>query len=307
MVTPTSGEGRWLASLPQYYPQLAEKAVIDLVNGIEVIEDHLRCRAMPHPLVARLWDALTGRTSRHQYLIDINLAAGTKAVTAWLTDLQAFQTRSDLALAAVANTLAQTRDVLGTELIDLRSTLDEGLAEVRSKLEATTARVDELEMGDKAKTQLEIVALRVKRGTDRPSSVAQLFLAIDELWWGDFGRYCRRARTGESVARLIALARHKLEEAFASRPPVGIGEIITVEELLRPVASLSADEKAVLAFLAQRGVPWKTPLMHAIAAAAQPVANPEAAALCLPRAFTLSGAVVRLLRESRNATLELEQ
>ena len=79
----------WFSTQRRYHPQLTEKAIIDLVNGLEVAGDHLRCRST-RPLAGRIWHALTGRASREQYLIDINLKTGLEAVTAWVQDIQAF-------------------------------------------------------------------------------------------------------------------------------------------------------------------------------------------------------------------------
>ena len=77
----------------------------------EVVGDHLQCQST-RPLVERIWRTLTGRASREQYLIDINLKTGLEAVTAWVQDIQTFQAKSDLALAVVAEKLTETRTVL---------------------------------------------------------------------------------------------------------------------------------------------------------------------------------------------------
>jgi hypothetical protein len=44
----------------EYHPQLKEKMVVDLVNGIEIARDHLRRKALGRPLVAQCWQTITG-------------------------------------------------------------------------------------------------------------------------------------------------------------------------------------------------------------------------------------------------------
>ena len=104
----------WLSTQRSYHPQLTEKATIDLVNGLEVVGDHLRCRST-RTLVGRMWHELTGRAPREQYLIDINLKTGQEAITAWVQDIQAFQAKSDLALSVVTEKLTETRTALGRQ------------------------------------------------------------------------------------------------------------------------------------------------------------------------------------------------
>lgn len=298
-------EDAWLATIRQYHPQLTEKALIDLVNGLEVVSDHLRCRATPRPMFGRLWHAVTGRTSREQYLIDINLKAGLEAVTAWLQDLQAFQAKSDLALAVVSDKLAETRTELGGYLIDVQAAIDKTLEEVHTQFDMVTKRIEELETRDKAKSQLDLLIYRGKAPIYRAlPPIAQVFLEIDELWWGDFGRYCRLARDAEVVGQLIELARYKIGELFASRLGLSVREILAVEDLLRPIAALPKEESELVTYLADHGSPHRAPLMHAIVSATGGDIDLQAAPQTLPRALSPLGVSARLLRESRLATTE---
>ncbi|HJQ25054.1 MAG TPA: diguanylate cyclase regulator RdcB family protein [Blastocatellia bacterium] len=301
-------EDAWFVAVQQYHPQLTEKALIDLVNGLEVVGDHLRCRNASQPMIGRIWRALTGKTLREQYIIDINLKIGMDAVTAWLKDIQAFQAKSDLALAMVSDKLLETRTELGSQLVEVAAAIDQVVEDFGSQMNEINRRVQELEMRDKARNHLELLVVRSGEYPLRKlPPLAQVFVEIDELWWGDFGSYCRLTANAEAAKQMIELAHRKISEAFAGRLGLPVHEIVAIEELLNPLSKLSTGEGEVVAYLANYGISNRNPLMRAIGNAVLGGVDIQAAAPTLPLAISPSGVAQRLLRESRLATLEISR
>ena len=275
----------WLSTQRSDYPQLTEKATIDLVNGLEVVGDHLRCRST-RPLVERIWHTLTGRASHEQYLIDIHLKTGQEAIAAWVQDIQAFQTKSDLALSVVTEKLTETRTALGRQAAR-QSELEAALSQMQQRLDGLTQRVYELEARNKATVQFDLLLSRWEGRMSRiRSPLVQIFLTIDELWWGDFGIYCRLARDTEDIDNFIEISCPKLAEHFAKNLTLKAYDFIAVETLLSPVAKMPDEQCELVHYLADRGTADRNPLFQAIAHSAQGERDIVTKLPKLPRAFS---------------------
>ena len=299
----------WFSTQRRYHPQLTEKAIIDLVNGLEVVGDHLQCRST-RPLIERIWRTLTGRASREQYLIDINLKAGLEAVTAWVQNIQAFQTKSDLALAVVTEKLTETRTALGRQAAR-QAGIEKTLCQMQEHLDGLTQRVGKLEARVKAEDQRDILLSRWERTQSRVlSPLIQIFLMIDELWWGDFGHYCRHycrlEYDTQNVGTLVELTCRKVAERLAARlENTAYYDFIAVETLLSSVAKMNDEQRELVYYLADRGTADRNPLFQAIARSAQGETDIVQTLPKLPRAFSPLSLSSRLLHESRRATAEI--
>ncbi len=291
----------WLSTQRSYHPQLTEKAIIDLVNGLEVVGDHLRCRNT-RSFVRRIWYVITGRSSREQYLIDINLKTGLEAVTAGVQDIQAFQAKSDLALTAVAKKLTETRTALNRQAAR-QSGLEEAISQIQRRFDGLTQRVNKLEVRNKADDQ---VALLLHQWEERMSRIrsplVQIFLTIDELWWGDFGRYCRLVRNTQDGDTFIEINRRKLAEHFAAKLTLKAYDFIAAETLLSSVTKMPDEQRELVCYLADHGTADRKPLFQAISLSAQGETDIVTKLPKLPRAFSLLSLSSRLLHESYRAT-----
>jgi len=216
-------------SLTRDHPQLTEKTLIDFVNGLEVIDDHIRIREQTdNQFITRLWGQFTGESALRQQAIDQNVTSSLKTVSTWLQTLQHQQIQSDLALATVANKLSETRcgvmllqekhNALRQDVEKLLFAMD-GMDKKYHQLSEDIKRIDS---GRLATQQIAAVFDKWQAGRlNRYPVVVRLFLVFDELYWGDFGNYCRHCGLQHrEIKRLIeqvqdkALAR--LKEDWAS-------------------------------------------------------------------------------------------
>ena len=294
----------WLSTQRDYHPQLTEKAIIDLVNGLEVVDDHLRCRNT-RSFVRRIWYAITGCSSREQYLIDINLKTGLEAVTAGVQDIQAFQAKSDLALTAVAMKLTETRTALNRQAAR-QSGLEEALSQIQQRFDGLTQRVNKLEIRNKADDQVALLLHQWEERVSRiRSPLVQIFLTIDELWWGDFGRYCRLVRDTQDGGKFIEISRRKLAKCFAAKLKLNAYDFIAVETLLSSIEKMSDEQREIVCYLADHGTADRNPLFQAISLSAQGETDIVTKLPKLPRAFSLLSLSSRLIHESHRATAEI--
>ena len=188
------------AELLQRHPQLTDKALVDWVNGLEVVGDHLQLRSQEKGFLGRIFDFSTGTTERRQQQIDQNLHAGLSAALCGLQDLQRHAARSDLAVEIVTQKLTETR--AGVMRMNVKFTgqfeavwqqMDAIIADYGPRLadlELRTARLERLDLVD---AHIEFVLSKWSAGHYQSfSPLARLFVACNELQWGDFGDFQRQ-------------------------------------------------------------------------------------------------------------------
>jgi hypothetical protein len=285
------------------YPQLTEKMVVDLVNGIEVANDHLRCRCLPQPMFGRLWRSLTGREAREQYLIDVNFANGVSAIAVWLQDLQSFQAESDMAIAAMASKLAETRDCLGEHFASIREALGVAIDDANGRIDRLTRRVNILDARARAENHIKLLLQHLEGERDYPPQplLAKAFFVIDQLWWGDFGAYCRLAEGATEIRDCIEIASVEVGEYIARAFEVGARQLFPVEELLKSLSKMPEEERLILGYLAEVRASNSAPLFRALARAVTENAADVTSDRWLPRVFSPIGLSIRLFHESRRA------
>ncbi|WP_179218648.1 diguanylate cyclase regulator RdcB family protein [Saccharibacillus sp. O23] len=182
-------------------PVLADKQLIDLVNGLEVAQDHIRFRKKRNENWAhRMWDTLIGDSARRQDAIDLNLVEGMKSINAWLEYLQKEKINTDRAIHYVANKLVETRQGV-TKLIDRHVELKREVMVVEDRLEklekmldqqvdALNERIDHIGSRQSAFIQLEDQMTKWLGGAyDRFQPITQFLIVIETLNFGSFGIY----------------------------------------------------------------------------------------------------------------------
>ena len=205
------------------FPRLREKAVVDVVNGLEVVEDHLRWRdESPNSFLERLWDDLTGASARRQQAVDAGVRGVLRGMNEWLQGLQAAQTKSDIALARVAERLLETRQgvmklqrrhrELKDEVVALERQLEDHIASTKGRLsnlqQALVVESTRSRAGD------AVLLVKERWRTRRYEAVPPLLrvlLAANDLYWGDFGAFLRlKGSDDEDACQLVRDARDVL-------------------------------------------------------------------------------------------------
>jgi ribosome-binding ATPase YchF (GTP1/OBG family) len=182
-----------LDELRQQHPQVTEKAIVDYVNSLEVLEDHLRLRDTSHNcFLTRIWDSITGKTAQRQQIIDRNLTTALQTVSVWLQDLQLCQAESELAMAHMADKLIETRagvmrlqqrhKILVAEVQDLNQRFEQFQNRVNHQLTQLEAQIQQMEAARLANVHLEQVFNKWQAGRfDNYPPLARLYLVIGVL------------------------------------------------------------------------------------------------------------------------------
>lgn len=190
-------EEQEICDLLEGVPVLQDKMIVELVNGLEVAHDHIRVRDQrQHSVVARAWDALTGRAARRQQHIDQNIAEGLRTTTIWLENLQAGQIQTDRALTYVSNKLLETRQgvqKLVFKHLELKETverLDERLQQYQLRTDALQEEVRSIGLRQSALIHMNKEFDKWEGGGYKKfAPLTQMMLVLEALNWGPFGNY----------------------------------------------------------------------------------------------------------------------
>ena len=137
-----------LEELQRIVPVVSDKALIDLVNGIQVNGDLIRYRKS-RGVFGHLLDSLTGEDYQRQLLLDGNLIAGQQSLCDWVLELSDSLQISQFALEVTQKSLLEARSAIRSnrqELLTLDQTLNQLTQQVGLRLDNLDSRVRQLEV-----------------------------------------------------------------------------------------------------------------------------------------------------------------
>lgn len=251
-------------------PPLSDKLILDLVNGLEVVDDHVRERKRRLGLFWRTWEALGGTSWRRQQHIDETMAGGLRAAAEWLQELDRFQAKTDLGLKAVSNTLARTRARL-VRLADRHDELEERVAAALTRLEEQIAaqrdelqrQIDELGLMVRTRDHIDGVFARWEAGRlHRFAPLTQVFIVIETLHWGPLSMH-----PPDKVAHLYEEIHNRciaqIRRLYSDRPY----DVLVTKTLLSPLRAAPVEHRAMVRFMLSEASPQDHPINSAMAAA----------------------------------------
>jgi hypothetical protein len=269
-----------LDKLRTLHPQLTEKAIVDYVNGLEVLDDHLRFRDQTNKkFLTRIWDSITGRTEQRKQIIDRNITTSLETVSFWLQDIQLYQGKSDIAVARLAGKLKETRtgvmrlqerhNELAANVQVIAQDVDQLQIQVQDQWIQLKSKIRQVDAGRLASAHLEQVfdKWQAERLNSYPPLV-RLYIVIDELHWGNFGTYCRSQFGTSEVHQLMEQLLHKA--LFQMKQDLGgdVSQLMLPEEWLSPIMDLPEESREVLSYLSNWADPQTAPVTWTIRNAA---------------------------------------
>ncbi|MBE8971223.1 hypothetical protein IQ277_35030, partial [Nostocales cyanobacterium LEGE 12452] len=102
---------RTLEELQRRVPGVGDKAIIDLINGIQVSKDIIRYHKN-RSWFGELWDKLDGSNSKRKLLLNGNLVSGQEALSSWILEVSDSLRISQIALKVTQNSLLEARDAI---------------------------------------------------------------------------------------------------------------------------------------------------------------------------------------------------
>lgn len=188
----------------QAFPYLKDKMLIDFINGIEVVNalNNSQHRAANQGFIKRNLYLLSGKSQMTQNNINDHFKVGLQACHAYCNELAHHAHAHATAIVQLKDTLNHTQSHLG-ELTHFVADLKEQVDEMYHSLDD---RVVKLELKDRASTQLEnlLSAWQAERFSGL-SPMAQCFLVLDTLKWGEYGFYINQLSDNEKQTALDTL------------------------------------------------------------------------------------------------------
>lgn len=189
-----------LQELEQRIPIASDKALINLVNGIQINRD-LICYRKSRGFFGKLFDGSSGADRERQILLDGNLIAGQQALCDWVLELTDSLRISQIALEITQNSLLEARSAIRRQKGEL-SAQKQDLSMLDSKLDQLTQKVDDqlctfecrlrkLELRVAAKEEFDLILADWKAGQtyrDLPW-IVQISLLIKEVFGSAVIRY----------------------------------------------------------------------------------------------------------------------
>lgn len=262
---------------------LPEKFVVDFANGIDVVKDHIRVQRNRTGFFNRFYDGFTGQGTQRQTEINASLADGVDGALRWLTELTGSVAKSNYAIVKVNERIgAILRDV--TSLVhysaDTRKQLEDLSSSLNARCDLLALELARVDFEQRAERQLEQVFNKWAAGKlDAFSIAGRCYATIEELYWGDFGDFCRshnnRVRQG-FIDDLIHRAMRQLNidignESSHQRVPID-------QWTASPTGQkFGNDAREVLAYLGDWSEPQSHPFVFSMSQ------FPEELPLALPR------------------------
>ena len=286
--------------LHRRHPHLSTKAMVDLINGIDVVRDHLRVAEKTNAKFSRRFlAAITGETQARMTRVSAILLEGQEATTDWLKDIEAGLAKNRLATTIVANNLHALKrrlDRSDNATSELRETLRVATTRFEQKIEALEGRMLLSEQRDAAELQRDVIFARWSNANcfNYPPIAVSLSIASD-LWWGELGSYVRAETSAKQRSDFLEITLLRMAELVALAGDTTTKRLFPRDAVLAPLEKVSVLEREAMQLLALPNIVTHTPLLNLIANQTQSV---EA----LPILFSASGLTNRVWLELRRAT-----
>jgi len=283
----TSPSTRRIEELQRRVPVVGDKALISLVNGIQVSKDLIRYRKN-RGWFGQLIDTLDGSERQRQFLLDGNLIAGQEALYQWVLELSDSLRISQVALEVTQQSLIEARDAIRWQkqsehnqkqgLLALSKQFELLAQQVGTRLNHLEARVRKLEVQVAANEDLDriVTAWAAEQTYNHLPWAMQVALLVREVFSSSIATY--ECVTGDKT-RFRPLVVNKILATSKDLPKsfFGLGDLL--DQSWAEMAP--GDRELSAALLEIRSIPLQrlqnTPILFTIGTTLELATLPESA------------------------------
>lgn len=246
-------------------PSAQGRVLVDMVNCLDVAKDHIRVSTQTESSIfRRLVSAVTGETQKRNNRIAQSQQTVLESAVETIKELARHQTRSNYAIAQVAKRLTYVEESLAKSvnvLMETQNALCQLRVDVDGHVKRLNAEIARLDLRAAASEQMENVISRWEVGQFNHFPVAsRCFVALHELYWGEFGDYCRHHPVGSSQTLLNTFqnkAIARLKKDAKSEEPLAMTQWLAKSNASEAEADLFQQGLAYLGSHAQPSTsPW---------------------------------------------------
>jgi len=176
---------------------LTDKMIVDLVNGIEVIDDQIKVSKSRTSKFERFRDSFSGRSKHRQDLINDNLAKCMDNTRVWLQNHDYEIASINLAITKIADKLLETRSgvmKLNNKHNDLADSVILLAQKVDDKNKELFSYIRDVDLRTRADRQLDRVIAKWQAGGYRQvNAYTTVYMVLDTLKNNDFGLYLQHS------------------------------------------------------------------------------------------------------------------
>lgn len=231
------------------YPHLEEKAIVDFINGLTVMSDHLdvkgKIASKGHS--ARFFDRLIGDSYRRQELIDNSVESSFLFIKDYVISNEQRLAKNEHFLHQVMSGVSMISARLMEVVNDtqgLRKNLNELTNKIARMEQSISQRIDNLELHDSAMTEMNLALNVFKSGSAMLTPEQRLWMLLTQLKYGDFGLWIvsqsggsKHRQTVQRVMESLKMECVRILSVQTQRTP---HELVDRKTLF---ASLSADDE----------------------------------------------------------------
>lgn len=278
--------------------EAVKRAALSALNSIRISKNIVEWRA-PRPLVARFLDRLTGKDRRLEDTFDSHVANALEGLHGFVGILRDRMAESDVVLAKAISTLKSVRTRVQENTAEsgaLRRDLAALEQSIRLELDDLWREVEfAAAVGDLELTLSMLDADRF-RGV---LCYTDIWLSMDQLWWGRVGRFLRKAPQSDEAARIRNYIAVRLRNILIGH---GLNGVFSPAPLLERVQPLLADEAEQMQLLALEPTWVLRPLTSAVLARSVGTPDIEAEDRRLTVVTTGETIAGRMLAEAERGT-----
>lgn len=252
----------------QTVPAAKEKALIDMVNCLDVADDHLRVSSpTKNGFFSRVFGLYSGETQRHQHAISQNQQDSLRRMMDVTNELCREVAFSHATLAKVNDRLFQLERSLGLAadvIAEQRTALRDFSGHIRRELHRVDDALARLDMHAAAKDQMDQVFSLWSAGQwDGYALASRCYIALNELNCGVFGEYCR-GFGGERSKDLRELAITKTAERLRHDAGVTLDAPVSLDRWLVPLSAKTqrSDAEAIAWLGDQSRLSGSAPILY---------------------------------------------
>ena len=240
-----------MALLGDDYPHIEEKAIVDFINSLDVVSDHVRekTKANQKGRGARFLDAFTGSGVKRQELIDAGVEGGLIFLKDYVVTNEARLSKNEAFLSQIMTGIGlisgKLHDV-ACETDAIRVSLSALSDRVESMEKSVTRRLDYHDLYNSAMAEMNL-GLSVFAKKDAVFLPEQaLWMLLTRLKNGDFGRWIEsgkdNAKHGKTVKDVVQSLRNDCLRIMSELTERSENDLVDRERLF----SLFASKKQLL-------------------------------------------------------------
>ncbi|BDQ36830.1 hypothetical protein SYK_11900 [Pseudodesulfovibrio nedwellii] len=195
-------------------PGLHQKIVLDVVNSINVAQDVERVQSNRSRIRHRLMDSITGAGGRRQNAINENHTEAIRGLFDFAVELTKSIELTNSVTTQINKQLVEVHKNikdLALGVCEINDRLEQFIGWSEQRIGQLEERLKETSIEHSAHTHLERAFAKWAAGRlNQYSPITQLYLVIDDLYWGDFGELCKRYPDSQACKNNIGHAQDKL-------------------------------------------------------------------------------------------------